>query len=147
VSLVVLVCGGRDYTDRVTVYRVLDAIHSSLAGPIDQIVNGGASGADHVATNWAERRGVCRWTYKANWSKWGPSAGPIRNEKMLRDSKPDLGVVFPGGAGTSDMCRRLGEARVGYVLVDALGAAALRGPAVALLVHTSFLQATSKVGS
>lgn len=35
--------------------------------------------------------------------KYGKSAGPIRNQTMLDDGKPDLVLAFPGGRGTADM--------------------------------------------
>jgi hypothetical protein len=43
-----------------------------------------------------------RFEIKANWRKYGPAAGPIRNQQML-DWGPDLVVAFAGGTGTAGM--------------------------------------------
>ena len=93
-----LVCGGRGYEDAVRVYAVLDDLG------IDEIVEGGAEGADLIARGWAWRREVVCHTYPAQWKKHGRSAGPLRNAQMLK-ANPDLDLVvaFPGGPGTANM--------------------------------------------
>lgn len=99
----VLVCGGRDYSDRRKVYEVLDREHAAL--PIDRLVAGGANGADSLASDWAAARGVGRSIYVADWEAHGRAAGPIRNQEMLDKEKPDLVIAFPGGRGTANMIR------------------------------------------
>lgn len=96
----VLVCGGRDYQDEVRVGAVLSGI-----GGISQIIHGGARGADDLARVWAIRSGIPDRQFNANWTL-GRMAGPIRNQRMLDEGKPDLVVAFPGGRGTADMVRR-----------------------------------------
>lgn len=96
----VLVCGGRDYQDEVRVAAVLSGI-----GGISQIIHGGARGADDLARVWAIRSGIPDRQFSANWTR-GRMAGPIRNQRMLDEGKPDLVVAFPGGRGTADMVRR-----------------------------------------
>lgn len=113
----VLVCGGRDYSDRDKVFSMLDDLHTGDKGPITLLIEGGASGADNLAQMWAAERGVARSTFWANWRGEGRAAGPIRNAKMLADGKPDLVVAFPGGRGTQDMCRRARAAGVEVVEV------------------------------
>jgi hypothetical protein len=54
---------------------------------------------------------IVRWECKAEWKKYGPAAGPIRNQRML-DWGPDLVVAFSGGKGTADMVRRARAAGV-----------------------------------
>jgi hypothetical protein len=39
----------------------------------------------------------------AEWERLGRKAGPIRNQRMLEEGKPDLVVAFPGGTGTAGM--------------------------------------------
>jgi len=96
----VLVCGGRDYNDRETVGRVLSNLNPSL------VIEGGATGADRLARLWAARTTTDVDTYEADWRTHGKAAGPIRNQRMLDEGKPDLVVAFPGGRGTADMIRR-----------------------------------------
>jgi ABC-type Fe3+-hydroxamate transport system substrate-binding protein len=101
----VLVCGGRDFSDRELVYETLLDLHPSV------IITGGAEGADRLAYDWACPV-VPTETYKADWTKHGRAAGPIRNQRMLDESKPDVVVAFPGGRGTADMVRRARAAGV-----------------------------------
>jgi hypothetical protein len=98
----VLVCGGRDYKNRTQVFAVLDRLmakHGALT-----IIEGGAVGADTFAGEWTCMQRSCRLvTEHANWEKYGKPAGPIRNQKMIDDHKPNLVIAFPGGRGTADM--------------------------------------------
>ena len=74
--------------------------------PTVTIISGGATGGDSIGIDWA----VVNWCrfeeYKPDWNKHGKAAGPIRNQQMLDEGKPDLVVAFPGGRGTADMIRR-----------------------------------------
>lgn len=111
----VLVCGGRDYSDRGMVYGVLDGMlhaHGTLV-----IVQGGAKGADALARKWAAENGCNTITYAATWDKYGKSAGPKRNQAMLDCEKPDVIVAFPGGTGTADMTSRARKAGVRIVQI------------------------------
>ena len=42
----------------------------------------------------------------SNWEKLQPVSGPIRNQAMLDEGRPDLVVAFPGHHGTADIVRR-----------------------------------------
>jgi len=96
----VLVCGGRTYSNRARVYETLDALVDKH-GPIF-IIQGGATGADTLAADWADVRGMPCAEVKAPWRFYGKSAGPRRNAWMLL-LKPDIVVAMPGEVGTSDM--------------------------------------------
>jgi hypothetical protein len=106
----VLVCGGRDYRDRVELFACMDALHKS--NPISCIIHGGAKGADSLAGKWASERGIHCEVFPADWRFYGRSAGPIRNQEMLTIGRPDLVVAFPGGRGTANMVRRADDADV-----------------------------------
>jgi len=75
-------------------------------GPISSIIAGGARGADTMAKHLAHAWNVPFRMFKADWNKHGKAAGPLRNQRMLDEGKPDLVVAFPGGRGTADMVRR-----------------------------------------
>lgn len=110
----VLVCGGRGYKDRETVYWHLDAHHKRR--PINLLVHGGATGADTLAGDWAYERGVPFNCYPADWKTHGRAAGPIRNQQMLDEARPDLVIAFPGTNGTRDMKWR--AAKAGIEVID-----------------------------
>lgn len=102
----VLVCGGRDYDDYEKVRATLNALKPW------RVIHGGARGADNLADRWAQYCGIACEVYEADWETHGKAAGPMRNQKMLDDGKPDLVVAFPGGRGTADMVRRAKKAGV-----------------------------------
>lgn len=105
----ILVCGGRDYTDREAVFAAFDRVHAKQ--PITLLIHGAARGADALADDWARARGVPREPHPADWAKHGRSAGPRRNWRML-EAGPDGVVAFPGGRGTADMVRQARAAGV-----------------------------------
>lgn len=116
----VLVCGGRRYNMPVYVDRALEMIWAHSDGVL-VVIEGGATGADQWAGEWAghhEAFGVKHEPYPAKWRENGyynPSAGFERNSRMLTEGKPDLCVFFPGGNGTHDMVKKCRDAGVPVV--------------------------------
>lgn len=111
----VLICGGRDYNDKRSIYRSLDGLFPRPTA----IIHGGASGADFWAGRWAADHDVPCEKYAVDHAIDGPwpAAGPRRNARMLEKSKPHMVVAFPGGRGTADMVRRARAA--GCMVIDA----------------------------
>jgi len=107
---VLLVCGGRDFIDMPRASAALDAVHAKR--PITLLVHGAARGADTLAATWAQRRGVLTQAFPADWNRDGRAAGPLRNQRMLDEARPDGVVAFPGGRGTADMNQRAKAAGV-----------------------------------
>ena len=58
-----------------------------------------------MAFRWAAERNVFQRVFFAKWALIGRGAGPLRNQQMLREGKPDLVLAFPGGKGTAHMVR------------------------------------------
>lgn len=102
----VIVCGGRNFSDRDFLFATLDKIDSELPRPgITCIISGCAQGADTFALEWSRKWDLVCGFFPADWRRHGRAAGPIRNQEML-DAGPDLVIAFPGGRGTDDMVRR-----------------------------------------
>lgn len=117
----ILVCGGRDYNDRATAFKVLGEIIGYGGHPDcrrTEIIHGGAAGADKLAEEFADYAGHRTTVFKADWNKHGKAAGPIRNQQMLDEGKPSLVIAFPGGRGTADMVKRAKAAGVKVVEVE-----------------------------
>lgn len=113
----IIVCGGRGYSDWGNVEYTLDRTREAFG--VTDLFHGAASGADALASRWARGRpGIVETAVPAEWAKYGRSAGPIRNEKMLAMAKPRLVVAFPGGRGTADMVRQAAGAGVHVLMVD-----------------------------
>lgn len=112
----VLVCGGRDFSDKTTVWGWMQALHLKLG--VSVVIHGDASGADRLAASWARQEGVPVIAYPAAWQTHGRAAGPIRNQQMLDFGKPDLVIAFPGGRGTADMVGRARKAGIKVVEIS-----------------------------
>ena len=110
-----LVCGGREFANRQMLNEALNRLRQERG--IAHLIAGGARGADSMAEWWARGEGVPCDVYQADWAGLGRKAGPIRNQRMLDEGKPDLVVAFPGGRGTADMVRRGREAGVEVIEV------------------------------
>jgi YspA, cpYpsA-related SLOG family len=109
VSSRVLVTGGRSYDDIFTVCETLSKI------AIGVLIHGGAPGADSLAECYAEDQGIPQRRFDIppeEWRRLGKKAGPLRNQRMLDEGKPDMVVAFPGGRGTVDMVRRAKKAGI-----------------------------------
>jgi hypothetical protein len=114
----VLVCGGRDYINRTELYAELDRLNAEYA--FRTIIAGGAGGVDSLAVEWAQARGIATQVFAAEWGTFGRrgGAGPLRNERMLTEGRPDIVVAFPGGRETANMVRQAKVAGVWVLTVD-----------------------------
>lgn len=125
----ILVCGGRNYADWLSFRNIMEKIASEKfkrSEPDEYgnylyevtIISGAAKGADQMAIDWA----VINWCnfeeYHALWHIYGNKAGPIRNQQMIDEGKPDLVIAFPGGVGTKDMVRRSKKAGIEVICVS-----------------------------
>lgn len=117
----VLITGGRDFSDRALLNKVLERLHAQHAFTV--LIHGDASGADRLSGEWAASKGIQVEARPADWKKHGRAAGPIRNSQML-DEKPELVIAFPGGKGTADMVRKAKQAGLEVVMVSNEGTAA-----------------------
>jgi len=91
-----IVTGGRNFDDK---WLFTEKIESHLPSLV--IVGDCPTGADKFAREWCKSFDVKCTVFKADWKKFGKSAGPRRNEAMI-DNNPDATVLaFPtGGPGT-----------------------------------------------
>lgn len=87
---------------------------AEAAGKSLVVIHGGANGADALAEIAARKLGVRTIVFEAEWQKYGRAAGPIRNNRMITEGKPDFGLAFglirkSSGAltGTGDMVAQL----------------------------------------
>ena len=132
----ILVCGGRDFNNKLLMFKTLDKLckdndwyyRGDCSGednrlPDITIISGMAKGADTLALDWAAVNWCPVLEFPADWDKYGKRAGPIRNQQMLDEGKPDLVVAFHGKprddgrkTGTQDMVER--AKKVGVEVVE-----------------------------
>lgn len=115
----VLVCGGRDLTGDEAAQLVATTLYeiNEERGPFECIIHGCATGVDSYAEFWAKAWHIKACGFRAEWARLGKAAGPVRNQRMLDEGKPDLVVAFPGGRGTADMVRRAKAASIEVIEV------------------------------
>lgn len=117
----VIIAGGRDYTDKHTLFAFLDKLVAQEKIAPRAVISGCARGADTLGEQWAKARGIDVIRCPAEWDRHGKEAGFIRNQKMA--DMADSLVLFPGGRGSADMKRR---ARKKYLRIWEYGRSAVR---------------------
>ena len=104
-EIFVTVAGPRDYTNKEFVDKMLEETLSDILAkevlPI-HIVEGGAYGVDSLAKLYALQNELPYTEIKADWDKYGRSAGPRRNQKMAEMSDYCI-VFFKGSRGSASM--------------------------------------------
>lgn len=114
----ILVCGSRSWSDPGPIHEVL-MDHAVLAQELNVkliLIHGAAPGADSLAEKIANEIGGFEIIAEpADWKTYGKAAGPIRNQKMLDEHKPDCVHAFKISSksnGTDDMIRRAKKAGI-----------------------------------
>lgn len=103
-TFTIIVTGSRDYH---VGYRITDAlaqIARSYEYDIFVKVGDCSTGVDKYVISWCETALENKFKiFKANWTKYGKKAGPIRNHEMV-DSGADLCIAWPleESKGTKD---------------------------------------------
>lgn len=98
---IILVTGGRNYANRAQLHQYLYQVHNET--PIDILVHGNARGADTMADDWAEAKGIQRAICPAAWDRFDAAIAGHRRNRFMLELGPTLVVAFPGGAGTNNM--------------------------------------------
>jgi hypothetical protein len=116
----VLIFGSRDWTDWKAIEREVRRLR-----PGTVVIHGDARGADKMAGHVARTEGFSVVPYPAKWTEFGKAAGPIRNQEMLDEGKPDRALCFhpdldtqAPGSGSADMARRLEAAGIPYEVIN-----------------------------
>lgn len=95
----VIIAGSRTFNN----YNLLNKTLQEVDLVIDEVVCGGAKGADSLGAEWARKNGVPVKYFNAEWYIYGRAAGAIRNHTM--GEYADYLVAFWDGKsrGTKDM--------------------------------------------
>lgn len=91
--MIVAIVGSRDFSDAEYMERMIEK--SVGINNIELIVSGGAKGADRLAEGFAQKHDIPVKVYRANWVKYGKSAGMIRNGDIVNDA--DVVIAFWNG--------------------------------------------------
>lgn len=125
----ILCCGDRNWKAKRAVYfGIMYAINNNTKGAVVAsdvtIIHGACRGADTLAGEVAIEEGMRILLYPAQWTKYGPAAGPIRNQQMLDEGKPDVVVAYHDdlltSKGTKDMIERASKAKLPIYVVNSM---------------------------
>lgn len=101
----VVIYGSRIWNDQAAMTAILDRLHGEHG--FTEVLHGGClHGTDWHTDIWASRNKLPIRRFCAN-QRYGKTAEPFRNSRIMLVGKPELGVQFPGGGNTRDMRRQL----------------------------------------
>jgi len=110
----VIIAGSRDL--EITIEE-LDLIITESQFEIKKLINGLCpTGIDAVALKWANKNNIPIETYKAEWEKYGKSAGPKRN-KLMASKAEKLIAIYKKNALTPGTRNMIEEAQVKKLIV------------------------------
>lgn len=113
----VLVCGGQKFYNKVLFRYTMNMLHADT--PVTLVMHGGTNGADWLAKYWADGMSIPKEEYKdPRWLGTSRNVGNRKNHFMLKESKPDIVVAFPGGKNTADMIKQAKKAGIKVIEVE-----------------------------
>ncbi len=120
--LTVLFCGDRDSA---ICFEESITFELKALPRFSKVVHGGCRGVDSYAGELAKLAGFQVLSFPVTskeWNEQGRAAGPIRNEKMLDETSPDMVIAFhvdiSMSKGTSDMMARAWKRGIPVYLHD-----------------------------
>lgn len=116
----IIICGGRDFTNYSILEYVVDKV---ICNSRVEIVSGHAQGTDTLGELYAKNHGLPIKVFPADWTKYGKSAGPIRNKQMvdyIKDNKDNKVVAFvgPNSIGTKNTISLARKNGIDVIQVD-----------------------------
>jgi len=98
----IAIVGGRDFSDYTLLKESLSAYISIYSGIPDNIVSGGAKGADTLAAQFATEMDIPLLVFKPDYQKYGRGATLVRNTQIIENA--DVVFAFWDGQskGTKD---------------------------------------------
>lgn len=80
---------------------------SGWGAQITEVVSGGSGNVDRAGEYWAYYRGYAVTRFPADWGKYGPAAGPIRNREMAAYADALIAVWDGESRGTKNMIEEM----------------------------------------
>lgn len=106
-------------------YRLFDSyevvateIQKILPSTENVIIHGGCAGVDRCAGYFAKINQIQEQVFKPDWSL-GKRAGPLRNEKMIVEGRPDHALLFLSreSRGTLNMLNLVKQYQILYTVI------------------------------
>lgn len=111
----IAIIGSRTFND----YDLLRGTIISKFNPsiIDEIVSGGAMGADKLGERFAQEFGIKTNIYLPDWEKYGKRAGFIRNTDIIKNSDFVFAFWDEKSAGTLDSIRTAKKLNIPVIVI------------------------------
>lgn len=109
-----IIAGGREFSDWVIFYTVVDRWFDQYdpTGTKTTIYSGMADGADEMGFLYSEDRGLPCKKFRADWNRYGLSAGKRRNQQMANTGTHLIAFWDGESTGTKDMIKRAEAAQI-----------------------------------
>lgn len=107
----VIIAGSRTINNEDLVFNFLNTVMYHVLnwdGEWEEVISGGAKGADSLGEWWAQLKGLRIMRFNALWQTHGKSAGPIRNEQMAKYADA-LVLIHDGSKGSLNMLKNAKE--------------------------------------
>ena len=95
----VIIAGSRNIND----YNLVLAAIKHSGFEISEVVSGGCLGVDQLGERWAKENNIPIKRFKADWEKYGKSAGPKRNLQMAKGADALIVVKTAFSRGSLNM--------------------------------------------
>jgi Domain of unknown function (DUF4326)/YspA, cpYpsA-related SLOG family len=99
--MTLIIAGSRTFTDYQHLCQVLAPDRHRIA----QVITGGARGADQLGYRWAWKHAVRHQLFRAEWARFGKSAGKRRNHQMAQAGDVLVACWDGQSPGTAHMIR------------------------------------------
>jgi len=88
------IVGSRDYCDYDNFKIHVDQYITSIGIILEEIVSGGAKGADSLAERYAKEHGIKMVIYEPDWESYGKKAGIMRNTDIINHATHVIAFPF-----------------------------------------------------
>ena len=115
----IIICGSRDWTDKHTIHREIDRLLARYGSELVIIHGVCETGADMIANDYCIEKDIRIIPFPAKWKRQGKAAGPIRNQRMIDEGKPQGVVAFDlgGTPGTAGMINKAHAAGLPVIVI------------------------------
>jgi len=115
-SINLAIVGSRNFNDYKLFCKHVDNWIKENGVP-DELVSGGAYGADSLCQKYADEFLIPIKVFPAQWNKYGKGAGPLRNTLIVEHATRMLAFPSRKGSGTQDSIRKAKEKNINVKVI------------------------------
>lgn len=89
---------------------------------ITEIVSGKAKGVDNLGEQLADKLGIDKTIFPAEWDRFGNRAGPLRNSDMAEYADVAIVIMIPGwSSGSRNMIQQMDKRKKPVLVYEVIG--------------------------